>query len=77
MKTCVSFMKVTTAIKELNIALKHETEGETVAKGMVTEIRTAAGPGIEIEIGEIGIVPGKVPNAGVVVDPKIDMRIGD
>ena len=34
-------------------------------------------PGIEIEIGEIGVVPGKVPNPGAVIDPKIDMRIGD
>ena len=36
-----------------------------------------ADPGIKIEIGEIGVVPGKVPNPEAVVDPKIDMRMGD
>ena len=51
-------------------------EGKTVTKGMVTEIRTAADPGIEIEIGEIGVAPEKVPNPAAVVDPKTDMRIG-
>ena len=51
-------------------------ERKTVANGMVTETRTMAGPGIEIEIGEIGVVPEKVPNPEAVVDPKTDMRIG-
>ena len=32
-------------------------EGKTVTKGMVTEIRTVADPGIEIEIGGIGVAP--------------------
>ena len=49
-------------------------EGRTVGKGMVTEIRTEADPGIEIEIGEIGVVPGKFPSPKAVVDPKIDRR---
>ena len=51
-------------------------EGKTVTKGMVTEIRTTADPGIEIEIGGIGVAPEKVPNPEAVVDPKTDMRIG-
>ena len=52
-------------------------EGKTVAKGMETEIRIAADPGIEIEIGEIGVAPEKVPNPEAVVGPKTDMRIED
>ena len=52
-------------------------EGKTVTTGMVTEIRTAADPGIEIEIGEAGVAPEKVPNPEAVVDPKTDMKIGD
>ena len=52
-------------------------EGKTVTKGMVTETRTKADPGIEIEIGEIGVAPEKVPNPEAEVDPKTDMRIGD
>ena len=51
-------------------------EGRTVTKDMVTETRTAADTGIEIEIGEIGVAPEKVPNPEAVVDPKTDMRIG-
>ena len=43
---------------------------------MVTEIRTMADPGIEIEKGGIGAAPGKVPNPEAVEDPKTDMRIG-
>ena len=51
-------------------------EGKTVTNGMVTETRTMADQGIEIEIGEIGVAPEKVPNPEAVVDPKTDMRIG-
>ena len=52
-------------------------EGKTVTKGMVTETRTTADPGIEIEIEEIGVAPEKVPIPEAVVDHKTDMRIGD
>ena len=52
-------------------------EEMTVTKGMVTETRGMADPGIETEIGEIGVAPEKVPNPEAVVDPKTDMRIGD
>ena len=51
------------------------TEGKTVGKGMVIETRTAADPGIEIEIGGIGVAPEKVSNPEAVVDPKIGTRI--
>ena len=51
-------------------------EGKTVTKGMITETRTTADPGIEIEIGGIGVAPEKVPNPEAVVDLKTDMRIG-
>ena len=53
------------------------TEGKTVVKGMVIETRTTADPGIEIEIGGIGIgvAPEIVPNPEAVVDPKIDTKI--
>ena len=50
-------------------------EGKTETKGMVIETRTMADPGIEIEIGGIGVAPEKVPNPEAVVDPKTDMRI--
>ena len=50
-------------------------EGKTVTKGMVTEIRTVADPGIEIEIGGIGVAPEKVSNQEAVVDPKTDTKI--
>ena len=43
---------------------------------MVTETRTVADPGIEIEIEGIGVPSEKVPNPEAVVDPKTDMRIG-
>ena len=49
------------------------TEGKTVVKGMVIETKTAADPGIEIEIGGRGVAPEKAPNPEAV--PKIDMRI--
>ena len=48
-------------------------EGKTVTKGMVIETRTMEDP--EIEIGEIGVAPEKVPNPEAVVDPKIDTKI--
>ena len=67
----------TTTEMVIGTIIDQTIEGKTVTKGMVTEIRTTADPGIEIEIGEIGVVPGKVPNPGALVDPKIDMRIGD
>ena len=51
-------------------------DGKTRTKGMVTETKTVEDPGIEIEIGEIGLAPEKVPNPEAVVDPKTDMRIG-
>ena len=51
-------------------------EGKTVTKGMVTETRTAADPGIEAEIGGIGVAPEKVPNPEVVADLITGMRIG-
>ena len=47
-------------------------EWKTVTKVMVTEIRTMADPGIEIEIGEIGVAPEKVLNLEAVIDPKTD-----
>ena len=49
------------------------TEGKTIVKGMVIETKTAADPGIEIEIGGIGVAPEKAPNPEAV--PKIDTRI--
>ena len=42
---------------------------------MVIETRMTADPGIEIEIGGIGVAPEKVPNPEAVVDIKVDMRI--
>ena len=50
------------------------TEGKTVVKGMVIGTRTVADPGIEIEIGGIGVASEKVPNPEAVVDPKIDTK---
>ena len=49
----------------------------TVTRGMVTGIRTAVGLERGIEIGEIGVAQEKVPNPGVVVDLKAEMRVGD
>ena len=43
---------------------------------MVTETRTTADPGIEIEIGGIGAAPEKDPNPEAVADSKTDMKIG-
>ena len=51
-------------------------EGKTVTKCMVTEARTAADPGKEIEIGGVGVAPEKVPNPEAIVDPKTDIRVG-
>ena len=52
-------------------------EGMTVTRGLVTGIRTVIDPERGIERGEIGVAQEKVPNAGVVVDPKTAMRVGD
>ena len=49
-------------------------EGITVTKGLVTEIRTTVG----LEKGkEEGVAQEKVPNPGVVVDLKTEMRVRD
>ena len=61
----------------IGTAIDQVTEGKTVVKGMVIETRTMADPGIEIEIGGIGVAPEKVPNLEAVVDPKTDIKIGD
>ena len=58
----------------IDTTISQITEGKTVVKGMVIETRTTADPGIEIEIGGIGVAPEKVPNPEAVVDPKIDMK---
>ena len=55
------------------ITIDQITEGKTVVKGMVIETKTMADPGIEIEIGGIGVAPEKAPNPEAV--PKIDTRI--
>ena len=49
-------------------------EGMTITRGMVVEIRTAVG----LEKGiEEGIAQEKVPNTGVAVDLKTEMRVGE
>ena len=55
------------------ITIDQITKRKTVVKGMVIETKTMADPGIEIEIGGIGIAPEKAPNPEAV--PKIDMGI--
>ena len=67
----------TTMEMAIGTILGQITQEMTVIKGMVTEIRTAVDPGREIEIGEIGVTPEKVPNPGAVADPKTEMRLGD
>ena len=67
----------TTTEMVIGTTINQIIEGKTVTKGMVTEIRTTVDPGIEMDIGEIGVVPVKVPNPEAVVGLKIDMRIGD
>ena len=52
-------------------------EGMTVTRGRVTGIRTTVDPERGIEIGDIGVAQEKVPNPGVVVYPKTEMRVGD
>ena len=52
-------------------------EGNTVTKGIVTEIRAVVGLEKGIELGEIGVAQEKVPNPGVVVDPKTETKVGD
>ena len=49
-------------------------EGMTVTKGMVTEIRTTVGQEKGIEIG---VVQEKVPNPGVAINLKTEMKVGD
>ena len=49
------------------------TEGKTVVKDMVIEIKIKADPVIEIKIGGIGVALGKAPNPGAV--PKIGTTI--
>ena len=49
------------------------TEGTILVKGMVIETKIVADLGIEIEIGGIGVAPGKAPNQEAV--PKTYMRI--
>ena len=49
------------------------TKGKTVVKGMVIETKIVADPGIEIEIGGIGVAPEKAPNPEAVT--KVDTRI--
>ena len=58
---------------ETGITIDQITEGKTVVKGMVIETKTTADPGIEIEIGSIGVAPEEVPNPERV--PNIDIRI--
>ena len=55
------------------IPIDQITAGKIVVKGMVIETKNAADLGIEIEIGGIGVAPGKSPNPEAV--PKTDMRI--
>ena len=57
----------------IGITIDQVTEGKTVVKGMVIETRIKADPGIEIEIGGIGVAPEKAPNPEAV--PKIDTKI--
>ena len=57
----------------IGITIDQITEGKTVVKGMVIEIRTAADPGIEIEIGGIRVAPEKAPYPEAA--PKIDIKI--
>ena len=57
----------------IGITTDQITEGKTVVKGMVIGTRTMADPGVEIEIGGIGVAPEKAPNPEAV--PKIDMKI--
>ena len=67
----------TTAEMVIGTIIDQIIEEKRVTRGMVTEIRTVADPGKEVEIGEIGVAPGKVPNPEAELGPKIDMRIGD
>ena len=55
------------------IPIDQIVEGKTVVKGMVIETKTVADPGIEIEIGGIGVAPERAPNPEAV--PKIDTRV--
>ena len=48
------------------IPIDQITEGKIVVKGMVIETKIVADLGIEIEIGGIGVAPGKAPNPAAV-----------
>ena len=67
----------TTTEKVVGTIIGQIIEGTTVTRHMVIEIRTVVDPEREIEIGETGVVQEKVPNPGVVVDPKTEMRVGN
>ena len=67
----------TTTEMVVSTIIDQNIEGLTVTRGMVTEIRTAVDPETGIEIGEIRVAQEKVLNPGVVVDPIIEMRVGD
>ena len=41
----------------IGITIDQITEGKTVVKGMVIETKTLGNPGIELEIGGIGVAP--------------------
>ena len=58
----------------VDIITDHFIEGMRVTKGMVIEIRTMGG--LEKGIQE-GVAQEKVPNPGVAVDLKTEMRVGD
>ena len=55
----------------IGTAIDQTTEGTIVIKGMVIEVKIAVDLGIEL--GGIEVVPGKVPNPGVV--PKTDTKV--
>ena len=54
------------------IPIDQITEGKTVVKGMVIE--TTADPGIEIEIGGIGVAPERAPNPEAVPQNRYKTR---
>ena len=64
----------TTTEMAVSTIIEQIIEGTTVTRGMVIEIRTAVG----LEKGiEEGVAQEKVPNPGVAVDLKTEMRVGD
>ena len=59
---------------EKNTIIDQIIEGMIVTKGMETDIRTTVG----LEKGlEIGVVQEKIPNPEVVINPKVEMKVGD